>query len=90
MPIKWNRFNRQVHYWGSIIVAVPILIIILTGILLLLKKEYAWIQPPSMKGKSKISVIKFEEILKSVKTVNVAGINGWEDVPDIQRACSDS
>ncbi len=43
MKIHWPRFNRKVHYWGAIICAVPVLVVILSGILLLLKKESAWI-----------------------------------------------
>ncbi|MAB60021.1 MAG: hypothetical protein CMO46_05695 [Verrucomicrobiales bacterium] len=80
MPIKWNRFNRQVHYWGSIIVAIPIFIIIVTGIILLLKKEYSWIQPPSKKGVGKVPTVQFDQILEALKTVEVAEINDWNDV----------
>lgn len=45
-----NKLTRDIHHWGSIIVAVPIIIMIGAGVLLMLKKEFDWIQPPSKRG----------------------------------------
>ncbi|MEM7010155.1 MAG: hypothetical protein AAF585_01625 [Verrucomicrobiota bacterium] len=35
---RFGWLNRKVHYWGAILCAIPVLIIICTGILLLHKK----------------------------------------------------
>ena len=60
--------------------AVPVLVVILSGLLLLLKKEVDWIQPPSQRGSSKELVLGFDQVLDIAKTVPEAGINGWEDI----------
>jgi uncharacterized iron-regulated membrane protein len=80
MPIHWNRLNRKTHYWGAIICAVPVLIIILTGILLLLKKNFDWIQPPTQKGTSEVPMLSYEDLLARAKSVPEAGIVSWDDI----------
>ncbi len=44
---------RKVHYWGSIVIALPIAIVICTGIFLQLKKDVAWIQPKEIKTEAR-------------------------------------
>ncbi len=80
MKIKWNRWSRKVHYWGSLIIALPILIVIVTGLILQVKKEFVWVQPATMKGQADIPAVEFEEILAVAQSVPIAEINGWEDV----------
>lgn len=80
MKISWKKFNRKTHYWGSIICAIPIVIVIGTGILLILKKEIEWVQPPSARGEGKVPEISFEQIINTAKQVEEAGITGWSDI----------
>lgn len=80
MKIKWKSVNRTIHYWGSSICALPLLLVIITGILLLLKKESNWIQPPTVRGMSKVPTISFDAIIKSAKKAKEANINDWSDV----------
>jgi prepilin-type N-terminal cleavage/methylation domain-containing protein len=44
--MKLQRFNRKVHYWLAIAAALPVLVVIVTGLMLQLKKTAAWIHPP--------------------------------------------
>ena len=83
MKTNWNKFNRQTHYWGSIVCAVPVLIIIATGSLLLLKNDFNWIQPATIRGIEKTPNVSFDDILKIAMTVEQAAINGWEDIDRI-------
>lgn len=48
--MKANRLIRDIHHWGAIIVALPLIIMIGAGVLLMLKKQIDWIQPPSQRG----------------------------------------
>lgn len=80
MKIKWNRWSRKVHYWGALIIALPVLIVIVTGLILQVKKEFTWVQPATMKGQGDIPTVQFEEILAVAQSVPIAEINGWEDV----------
>ena len=78
--MKPAKLNRVLHRWGSIIIALPVLLVIVTGILLLLKKEVSWIQPSTVNGSSKELALSFDQILEAAKSVPEAEINGWEDV----------
>lgn len=83
--MKFTILNRKVHYWGSIIITIPLLLVIATGILLLLKKDVVWIQPETITGSSKedIPQISFQELLNSAKSVKQAKIFNWEDIKRI-------
>ena len=72
--------NRALHRWGSILVAIPILLTILSGILLVLKKDVAWIQPPTLSGVSQEMQISFDSILQTSRTIQEAEINNWDDI----------
>lgn len=78
--MKIAKLNRVVHRWGSLLVALPVLVVILSGLLLLLKKESSWIQPPTQKGSSKELSVGFDEVLDTCKTVSEAEIGSWDDV----------
>lgn len=80
MKIKWKSVNRTIHYWGSSICALPILLVIITGMLLLLKKESNWIQPPTIKGSGVVPTISFDAIINSAKNIKEAEIADWSDV----------
>jgi hypothetical protein len=78
--VKFNKFNRKVHYWASIVVAIPILVIILSGLLLQTKKHFAWVQPIELRGTGKIPTISLEQILEVCRTVSEAEIESWDDI----------
>ena len=48
--MKSQVLFRQIHHWGSIVLALPLIIMIGAGVLLMLKKEVDWIQPPTQRG----------------------------------------
>ena len=48
--MKHYKLNRTVHKWAGTIFAVALLNISITGLLLLEKKNFDWIQPPTQKG----------------------------------------
>ena len=73
--------NRKVHHWISIVAALPLLLVVTTGMLLLLRKDFAAIQPPTQVGVGSAPVIAFEEVLSIAATAAPqAGINGWPDI----------
>jgi uncharacterized iron-regulated membrane protein len=78
--VKFNFYNRKVHYWASIIVALPILIVIVSGLLLQTKKNFSWIQPPEQRGMSVNPAISLPQILEICRTVPEAEIENWEDI----------
>ncbi|MFT6242054.1 MAG: hypothetical protein ACJAQT_004157 [Akkermansiaceae bacterium] len=78
--MKLSKLSRLSHRWGSIIALLPITIIIFSGIVLQLKKESAYIQPPTQLGAGTEPTIGFERILEVARTVPEAEIESWEDV----------
>ena len=72
--------NRRIHYWASALVALPLLVIACTGMLLQVKKQVPWIQPPEQRGTGSEPVIGLEGILSSVRGVPELGVSGWEQV----------
>ena len=78
--IRWMKFNRKTHYWGAAVCSIPALIVIVTGILLLLKKQSDWIQPPTIKGDTRVPTLSFDEILTTSKGVEEAEISSWDDI----------
>ncbi|MDF1814927.1 MAG: PepSY-associated TM helix domain-containing protein [Verrucomicrobiales bacterium] len=76
----WHKFHRKVHYWGALLCSLPVLIVIITGILLMLKKDFDWIQPETQKGPSKNPTISFQQILDVAKSVPESNIKEWGDI----------
>jgi len=80
MQIKWQIFNRKIHYWGSVICAIPVIIIIITGMFLIFKKQSDWIQPPTQKGYSQIPTISFEKIIDVLIAIPELNVTEWTDI----------
>jgi len=82
--MKFTILNRKVHYWGSIIITIPLLLLIGTGILLLLKKDATWIQPQTIEGSSGgLPAISFARLVEAAINVEEANISAWEDIKRI-------
>lgn len=82
--MNWNtrRDFRKIHRWGAVLVALPFLVVLITGIFLQVKKEFAWIQPPTQTGSisNENPGIAFPRILDIAINDTDAGISSWADV----------
>ncbi|PCI22621.1 MAG: hypothetical protein COB67_13295 [SAR324 cluster bacterium] len=78
--VNWKKWNRKIHYWGSLVIALPVLIVLLSGIVLQVKKQVSWVQPKTMRGEGKVPKLSFEKILKVAKTVPEAKIKKWKHI----------
>jgi uncharacterized iron-regulated membrane protein len=78
-----NVWTRRLHRWGAIGIALPVLIVIASGLLLQLKKQWSWIQPPERRGVGTSPTVTFDQILAVLRTVPEAGIRDWSDVDRI-------
>lgn len=80
--MKARVLLRKIHYWGSLIVAIPLVIIIGAGILLMLKKEIDWIQPPSQKGmeRNELPQASLQDLFEAAKTVEHAHFTEWSEL----------
>lgn len=73
-------WNRKLHRWGAIAVALPFLVVICTGLLLQLKKQLSWVQPGEQKGTVGAPLVSMEMIMASARSVPEAAISEWEHV----------
>ncbi len=80
MAVHWNFWSRRLHRWGAILVALPFLLVIVTGILLQLKKDWTWVQPPTARGQGKSPSISFDAILEAVRSQPETEVKSWADV----------
>lgn len=80
--MKTQKLFRKIHHWGSFLIAVPLLIMIGTGILLMVKKEVEWIQPPSQKGveRSIVPMASMQDLFDAARTVESAGFTSWDQL----------
>lgn len=84
--MKRSVLFRKGHRWGALLVSLPLLLVIVTGLLLQLKKDWSWVQPPTQRGTGKVPLISFEQILAAAVTdpkAAPAGITGWSDIDRI-------
>lgn len=80
---KPSILNRKIHYWGSIIITIPFIIVLISGILLLLKKDILWIQPATQESKAKGPYITLDEMLHHVKGHTQLSVSSWNDISRI-------
>ena len=78
-----TRLNRKVHYWISLALFLPLPVIALTGGLLQLKKQLAWVQPTEQRGGDGVPVVSFADLLAAARA-NDPTVRDWQDVPRIE------
>ena len=71
---------RNLHSWGAIIITIPFIIVLLSGLFLQVKKEFDWIQPPTQTGTSQNPELSFNTILDIARDVPELKVSGWQDI----------
>lgn len=78
--MRINVLTRRIHYWVTLGIAVPVIVIVTTGVLLQVKKQSHWVQPQEIRGTGTTPTIDLHQILAAVKTVPSLGVTGWDDI----------
>jgi uncharacterized iron-regulated membrane protein len=78
--VHFNVLNRKVHYWAAGIIAIPLIVVAVTGSLLQLKKHWSWVQPPEQRGSVKAPQIELSGILEALKKEPRLQVQSWDDV----------
>lgn len=74
------KTNRVIHKWLSLAISLPLLVVVVSGILLLTRKEFTFIQPETHQGISDTPSISFSQILEQAKSVKQAEISSWDSI----------
>ncbi|MBP7587466.1 MAG: PepSY domain-containing protein [Thermoanaerobaculia bacterium] len=72
--------NRRLHYWLAIAAALPLLVMIGSGLLLQSKKHWTWVQPAEHRGSGTVPAVGFEEILAALQGLSGMEVRTWKDV----------
>jgi uncharacterized iron-regulated membrane protein len=78
--MNFRVLNRQLHRKGALLAALPFCVVIVTGLLLQVKKQVAWVQPPEQRTEHVEPRLTFEAILAAAATRPEVGIRTWADV----------
>ncbi len=78
--MKLHILSRKWHRHVAILVALPFLVILVTGIPLQLRKQLPWVQPPTVTGSGKEPTVSFDAILAAVTAVPEAEVQSWADI----------
>lgn len=82
--MKTFKFFWTTHKWVGIIAALLLCMISVTGFLLLIKKDVAWIQPPTQTG-SPGDLTDYLPLQEVLAAAFAAGHEGFRSIDDIER-----
>ncbi len=73
---------RKIHHWGSLVIMVQMGLIIGAGLLLMLKKEISWIQPPTAKGVERDAAppMTIDALFAVARSVPELQVNSWAEL----------
>ncbi len=80
MSVSFRKSSRSIHLWLSLVIFIPVIIVIASGLLLQVKKEFDWIQPPTQKAQNSRPTLSFDNVLNAVRQVPQANLNDWDDI----------
>ena len=78
--MRFSVLNRNIHYWATAFIAAPLLIIICSGLLLQVKKQWSWVQPEQRRGTGTSPNIDLEGILATLRGVPELEVTDWDDI----------
>lgn len=82
--MNWRKpqvFFRQIHHWAALLLAVPLAVMIGAGLLLMLKKDVAWIQPETVRGSATgLPAASLQALFDAARSVPQADITSWDDL----------
>lgn len=74
------KLNRKLHRLGALVSALPLLVVVMSGLLLQLKKDWSWVQPPTANGSTSTLLLSWDEVLEAARSAEEAGIESWDDI----------
>jgi len=78
--MRLSILSRRLHRWGALLTALPLLLVIGTGLLLQVKKQVRWVQPTEQRTAVETPAIGWDLILSAAQTMPEAGVTGWGDI----------
>jgi len=80
MAVSWNRWSRKLHRWGALLTFLPLLLVVVSGLLLQVKKQVTWVQPATVRGIGETPTVDWSMILQATSSVSEAQVASWSDI----------
>lgn len=78
--MSFSFLTRRIHRWGAIGIGLPLMLVIGSGILLQVKKQFPWVQPAEQRTAVPTPSVPWDVVLAAAKAMPEAGVTGWEDI----------
>lgn len=78
--MRISILSRKFHRWGAIAIGLPLAVVIGSGLLLQVKKQFPWVQPHEHRTDVPVPSMDWDVILAAAKSVPQANVQGWEDI----------
>jgi CubicO group peptidase (beta-lactamase class C family) len=80
LKMRLSIVSRRLHRWGAVIIGLPFLVVIGSGILLQIKKQVPWIQPAEQRTSVHAPEVSWSAVMASMQAHPEAGVGSWDDV----------
>jgi len=78
--MKFSLLIRKLHSWTLTLLALPLLVMCLTGVVLHFKKAIAWVQPTEQHGSAAIPSLEISRILEICRARPELEVASWRDI----------
>lgn len=78
--MKLSILSRRFHRWGAVAVGLPFLVVIVSGLLLQVKKQVPWVQPVEQRTNVSVPGLSWESILAAAQAHPQAAVSTWDDI----------
>lgn len=75
-----NFWTRKFHRWGALLCCIPLFLVIVTGILLQVKKQVPWVQPATENAGHSQMTATWDQIIESAMSDPNADVKDWDDI----------
>ncbi len=75
-----TQFCFKYHYWAALVVTIPWLIVITSGLALQLRHEIPGVMPDYKRGVSSVPHLDYQQVLDVAKTIPELQVEGWSDI----------
>jgi hypothetical protein len=78
--MRLSILSRKFHRWGAVAIGLPLLLVIGSGILLQVKKQFPWVQPAEQRTPVTVPAMEWDVILAAAKAIPEAKVESWSDI----------
>lgn len=78
--MRLTILSRRLHRWGAIVVGLPFLLVIVSGLLLQVKKQVSWIQPEEQRTAVSTPNVPWDAVIAAARALPQAKVTDWSDI----------